>query len=198
MADVQIKDNRKGKVRSRKMSTRIDFTPMVDLGFLLITFFMLTTALSKPQIMAMVMPDKKATSEAGESKVLTLLLGENDKIYWYEGITDAKLDSTDYDNTGLRKVILDKMSKLEATSGLEFYKDTRTNTERTGSKLQVIIKATATSRYRNLVDVLDEMAICKVRYYVIMDISKVEEDFIINPAGGLNFSTQAQIDAARK
>ena len=89
-----------GKKRSKKMSTRVDLTPMVDLGFLLITFFMLTTTLAKPQIMALVMPEKDIKKEdvepVKESKVLTLMLGANDKVYWYEGITEPKLDSTDY------------------------------------------------------------------------------------------------------
>ena len=115
-----------GKVRSKKMSTRIDFTPMVDLGFLLITFFMLTTTLAKPQIMALVMPDKDIKLEdvepVKESKVLTLLLGGNDKVYWYEGITDAKLDSTDYSAEGVRQVILNKMDKVREQFQLETYK----------------------------------------------------------------------------
>ena len=95
-----------GKVRSKKMSTRIDFTPMVDLGFLLITFFMLTTTLAKPQILALVMPEKDIKKEdiepVKESKVLTLLLssqknpdgGVTDKVYWYEGLDLEKMDST--------------------------------------------------------------------------------------------------------
>jgi biopolymer transport protein ExbD len=188
-----------GKVRSKKMSTRIDFTPMVDLGFLLITFFMLTTTLAKPQIMALVMPDKdvevKDLEAVKESKVLTLLLGSNDKVYWYEGITDAKLDSTDYAAEGLRKVILDKMDKVKGVFGTEEYEDFKTKEKKQGSFINVIIKPTKDSRYKNLVDALDEMAICKVRYYVILDVSKLEEDFIKNPAGGLKFNAEAQADA---
>jgi biopolymer transport protein ExbD len=195
-----------GKVRSKKMSTRIDFTPMVDLGFLLITFFMLTTTLAKPQILALVMPDKdikiEDTEPVKESKVLTLLLGGNDKVYWYEGITDAKLDSTDYSAEGLRKVILNKMDKVKGLFGQETFK--RKNKEGVeeeftdGSFANVIIKPTKDARYKNLVDALDEMAICKVRYYVILDVSKLEEEFIKNPAAGLNFSAEEQLEAATK
>lgn len=191
-----------GKVRSKKMSTRIDFTPMVDLGFLLITFFMLTTTLAKPQIMALVMPDKDIKKEdvepVKESKVLTLLLGANDKVYWYEGITDAKLDSTDYAAEGLRQVILNKMDKVKNQFGMEDYEDFKTKEPRKGSFINVIIKPMKDSRYKNLVDALDEMAITKVRYYVILDISKLEEDFIKNPAGGLNFNAEQQVEAATK
>lgn len=195
-----------GKVRSKKMSTRIDFTPMVDLGFLLITFFMLTTTLAKPQIMALVMPEKDIKKEdiepVKESKVLTLLLGGNDKVYWYEGITDAKLDSTDYSAEGLRQTILNKMDKVKAQFGQETYKkknkDGVEEERNDGSYINVIIKPTKEARYKNLVDALDEMAICKVRYYVILDVSPLEEEFIKNPAGGLKFSVDEQVEAATK
>lgn len=191
-----------GKVRSKKMSTRIDFTPMVDLGFLLITFFMLTTTLAKPNILALVMPEKDIKKEdvepVKESKVLTLLLGAKDKVYWYEGITDAKLDSTDYSAEGLRKVITNKMKKVEGQWGMEDYEDFKTKEPRKGSFINVIIKPTKESRYKNLVDALDEMAINKVRYYVILDVSKLEEDFIKNPAGGLKFNAEEQVEAATK
>ena len=195
-----------GKVRSKKMSTKIDFTPMVDLGFLLITFFMLTTTLAKPQIMALVMPDKDVKIEDAEpvkeSKVLTVLLGKDNKVYWYEGITDAKLDSTDYAAEGLRQVILNKMDKVKAQFGQETFKKKNkegVEEERTdGSFINVIIKPTKDARYKNLVDALDEMAICKVRYYVILDVSPLEEEFIKNPAGGLKFGVEEQMDAATK
>lgn len=195
-----------GKVRSKKMSTRIDFTPMVDLGFLLITFFMLTTTLAKPNILALVMPEKDIKKEdvepVKESKVLTLLLGANDKVYWYEGITDAKLDSTDYAAEGLRSVILNKMDRVKEQFGLQTYK--RKNKEgveeefNDGSYINVIIKPMKEARYKNLVDALDEMAICKVRYYVILDVSSLEEQFVKNPAGGLKFNVEEQVDAATK
>lgn len=195
-----------GKVRSKKMSTRIDFTPMVDLGFLLITFFMLTTTLAKPNILALVMPEKDIKLEdvepVKESKVLTLLLGANDKVYWYEGISDAKLDSTDYAAEGLRSVILNKMDRVKDQFGLQTYK--RKNKEgveeefNDGSYINVIIKPMKDSRYKNLVDALDEMAICKVRYYVILDVSKLEEQFVKNPAGGLKFNVDEQVEAATK
>ncbi len=194
-----------GKVRSKKMSTRIDFTPMVDLGFLLITFFMLTTTLAKPQILALVMPDKDIDKEdiepVKESKVLTLLLGANDKVYWYEGITDAKLDSTDYSAEGVRDVILKKMDKVKEQFGLDDYKKKNkegVEEDLKGSFINVIIKPMKDARYKNLVDALDEMAICKVRYYVILDVSPLEEAFVKNPAGGLKFSVDEQVDAATK
>ena len=187
-----------GKVRSKKMSTRVDLTPMVDLGFLLITFFMLTTTLAKPQIMALVMPEKRVDEPppVKESKVLTLMLGAQDKVYWYEGISDAKLDSTDYSAEGMRKVILNKMDGVKAQWGLEDYEDVKTQEQKKGSFIIVIIKPTKEARYKNLVDALDEMKICNVRYYVILDMSTQEEAFIKNPAAGLKFSAEEQMEAA--
>ena len=191
MAEIQSQNGSgptpRGKPRSKKTSTRIDFTPMVDLGFLLITFFMLTTSLTKPQIMALVMPEADSVDRepVKQSKVLTLLLGADDKVYWYEGLEEAKLDSTHYGSAGLRAVILDKMKRVETQWGLQDYLDYKTQEPRQGSHLTVIIKATQAANYKNLVDVLDEMAITHVRYYVIVDLSKSEEAFLRNPAGGL-------------
>jgi biopolymer transport protein ExbD len=152
------------------MSTRIDFTPMVDLGFLLITFFMLTTTLAKPQIMALVMPDPSdgKTQDLSASKALTLILGANDRIYWYEGLENTARDSTDYGSSGLRSVILDKMAKVNHQWGVERYTDLKTGQPKEGSSLYVLIKPAPDARYENLVDVLDEMAICGVRYYTIL------------------------------
>ncbi len=208
MAEIQTADSgaRKkggGKVRSKKMSTRVDLTPMVDLAFLLITFFMLTTTLAKPQIMPVVMPEKDVEIEdlkpTPESQVLTLLLGADDKVYYYEGITDAKLDSTDYSAEGLRKVILDKKDRVKQQHG-EMEKDDPKNPgqKKKVSKVNVIIKPTKNSRYKNLVDAFDEMKITNVALYVLLDISEQEEEFIRNPAGGLKFSVEEQAQATTK
>ncbi len=185
-----------GKVRSKKMSTKIDFTPMVDLGFLLITFFMLTTTLNKPNIMSVVMPDDKDLKledqdPVKEGRVLTLLLGGKDKVYYYNGITDPKLDSTDYAAEGVRKVILDKIKEVDSNPAYTKIKYQAKNKE-TGQMEDleatgtvVLIKPTKDSKYKNLVDILDEMAITKIRSYVIMDISEPEMKFLENPAAGM-------------
>lgn len=199
MAEVQTSAGKPpGKIRSKKMSTRVDLTPMVDLGFLLITFFMLTTTLAKPQVMALAMPDKEPAdpAEIAQSKVLTLLLGADDKVYWYEGIDDARLDSTDYSAEGLRQVVLEKMSRVQTKHGLENYRDLKTQALKKGSHLNVLIKPTLDSRFQNLVDALDGMAVCRVRYYMVLNVSEQEEDFIKNPANGLNFSAAEQKRAA--
>ncbi|MBK8923294.1 MAG: biopolymer transporter ExbD [Saprospirales bacterium] len=207
MAEMQTADSgarkKGGKVRSKKMSTRVDLTPMVDLGFLLITFFMLTTTLAKPQIMPVVMPEKDVEEEdlqaTKESQVLTLLLGGEDVVYFYEGISDAKLDSTDYSAEGLRRIILDKKDRVKEQWG-ESEKDDPKNPgqKKMISKLNVIIKPTKDSRYKNIVDAFDEMKITNVALYVLLDISSQEEAFIKNPAGGLDFSVEEQAQATTK
>lgn len=205
MAEIQEQGGggKDGKARSKKMSTKVDLTAMVDLAFLLITFFMLTTTLSKPNIMPIIMPEKKDINEEDleatkESQVLTLLLGGNDKVYFYEGITNAVLDSTDYSAEGLRAKILDKKDRVKAEWG-EDEKDDPKNPgqKKMVSKLNVIIKPTKESRYKNLVDTFDEMKICNIGRYVMLDISTQEENFIKNPAGGLQFSVEDQLKAAK-
>lgn len=92
MAEIQESDNKKGgKSKQKKMTVRVDFTPMVDMNMLLITFFMLCTTLSKPQTMEISMPsnDKNITEEQQSkvkaSQAITLLLAGEDKLYYYEG-----------------------------------------------------------------------------------------------------------------
>lgn len=172
------------KVRSKKMSTRIDFTPMVDLGFLLITFFMLTTTLSKPQKMDITYPYKddkeikKDEPEVRESMVITVMPAYNNKVFYYNGLGDPNtpgssgIDSTDYSKDGLRKVLLQKRSDVAAQHGAE-------------KKPIVIIKADSTANFKNFVDVLDELRITGNTTFVINDITKGEMDYIRNPALGL-------------
>ena len=86
MAEVEQKDRGKKKPGAKKVSTRIDFTPMVDMIMLLITFFMLATSLNKPQTMEISMPTKDKVSEEEQSKVqesraITILLGKDDKVF---------------------------------------------------------------------------------------------------------------------
>jgi biopolymer transport protein ExbD len=193
-----------GKVRSKKMSTKIDFTPMVDLGFLLITFFMLTTTLAKPQIMPITMPDKEDLKEDEVDKVnpdmvVTLLLGANDKVYHYSGIADPKLDSTDYSDTGLRQLLLSKREQINRNFGMrkeDVKKDGQVVGTKEVTKLIVLIKPTKESRYKNLVDTFDEMEICQIPARVLIEISDKEVEFIKNPAAGLNFSVEDQVEAA--
>jgi len=153
---------RHGKKRSKKLSTRVDLTAMVDLAFLLITFFMLTTTLNKPKTMEINMPakdkEKKETQAIKESKAMTIILGENNKIYYYFGITDPKVEITDFSAEGIRKVLLEKNKEI--------------------SGLIVVIKPTEKSKYKNVVDILDEMTITNIATYAIVDITPQELDLI--------------------
>src|ERR1044071_8156044 len=101
-----------GKIRAKKTSTRIDMTPMVDLAFLLLTFFVMTTTLNKPQTMEITMPEKPKEGdvmpEINEKNVMTVVLGDDDKVYRYMGITDPAVEKADYSANGIRKVLLAK------------------------------------------------------------------------------------------
>lgn len=147
-----------GKIRSKKSSTRIDMTPMVDLAFLLLTFFMLTTTFNKPQTMEITMPEKPKTEDkqplVNEKRVITLVLGEKDKIYWYQGITEPKVEQTDFSASGIRKVLLDHNSQIK--------------------DMVVLIKPSDLSRYKNVVDILDEMAISNISRFALVDITPVD------------------------
>ena len=153
-----------GKKRSKKMSTKIDMTPMVDLGFLLITFFMLTTTLAKPVTMQLNMPDKtdtKETSPVKLSETLTVCPDEN-KVYYYQGIpTEAGtvMQVTNYSETGIRKVIADLKAKV-------------------GSNFTIVIKPTKKAKYRNLIDMLDECAITNNKRYALLEIDPDTEALI--------------------
>ncbi len=155
-----------GKVRSKKQSTRVDMTPMVDLMFLLITFFMLTTTLAKPQAMDLAMPDKDEKNEqqldVADTRTMTILLGSNNKIEWYIGLVDdPKTPPTviGYGKNGIRKALLDNARDIKA---------------KTGKDMIVLIKPSDKSVYRNLVDILDEMKIVDVKSYAIVDITEPE------------------------
>ncbi len=151
-----------GKVRVKKSSTRIDMTPMVDLAFLLLTFFILTTTLNKPQTMELTMPEKEKEGdkppEVNEKKVVTLILGANDKVYWYVGITDPEIKVTNFSKDGIRKVLLQK------------------NTEIPG--MIILIKPSKESRYGNVVDILDEMNITNMKRFAMVKITSVDEELV--------------------
>jgi biopolymer transport protein ExbD len=156
--------DKKGKVRSKKASTKIDMTPMVDLAFLLLTFFMLATTFSKPQTMEITMPEKPKKEEqqplVNEKKVLTLILGKNDRIFWYVGITNPKVEIANFSANGIRKVLLQKNQEIR--------------------NMIVLIKPDDTSNYKNMVDILDEMTISNIQRYALVDITPVEKELIKN------------------
>jgi biopolymer transport protein ExbD len=160
------------KVRSKKSNAKVDLTAMVDLAFLLITFFMLTTSLSKPQSMDLGLPDKNNEKEPPEDievaddRTLTILLGENNKIKWYYGKLETPIEGptdSSYGKAGIRQEILKKVESVPA----------KYNDKTKG--LIVIIKMDKKTNYKNLVDILDEMAIAKVPTYALVDITPEEK-----------------------
>jgi biopolymer transport protein ExbD len=167
-----------GKVRSKKSNSKVDLTAMVDLAFLLITFFMLTTTLSKPQSMSLGLPDKedkpdpKNQVKVDENRTMTILLGDNDKLVRYVGLLATPVaggtpKDFSYGKEGIRKELLSRKEKV-----LQY----------TGNKdkgMIVIIKPSKKSSYRNLVDVLDEMAIVDVPTYAIVNEYTPEEQKLL-------------------
>ena len=189
-----------GKPQGKKLSTRVDFTPMVDLGFLLITFFMLTTSMNKPQTMEINMPvkeenlDEEEKTKIKESQAMTILLTEKDKVVYYFGITDPKLETSNFGKNGIRKILLQKNRELNpvGVDSIPILKDMfqkKEIDEATYKKrlsvikaykngLIVVIKADDKSKFKNLVDILDEMLICNIGRYAIVDITPQEVDML--------------------
>ena len=157
MAEMEVKSSghKKGPgvKKGKKQSTRVDLTPMVDLGFLLITFFIFTTTMSQPTSMNLSMPkdtDKPdENTKVKESGSLTLMLGKGNVIYYYFGADPATMQTTGYKD--VRTIILDKKKSTPAD---DFF---------------VIIKPDKDATYKNAVDILDEMNINDVSRYAMVD-----------------------------
>ena len=156
MAEMEVKDSSKkgpGVKKGKKHSTRVDLTPMVDLGFLLITFFIFTTTVSQPTSMNLNMPkdtkDPNLDTKVKESGSLTLILGKANEIYYYFKNDPATMQSVGY--KGVRDVILKKKKATPATD------------------LFIIIKPDKDATYKNAVDILDEMDINDISRYAMVD-----------------------------
>ncbi len=172
------------KGRPERKILRVDFTPMVDMNLLLITFFMFCTTLSIPQIMDVAMPTDKGEQAVPDSKSVTVILGENDKVYYYEGLANYE-DYTSLKETntlGLRNMLLTRnnanMSKIKELRQKRYkkqitekeFKEMSSNVKKSKDGRIVLIKPTEKSNYKNLVDALDEMQICGVGKYTIVDL----------------------------
>ncbi|WP_367615756.1 ExbD/TolR family protein [Pontibacter vulgaris] len=154
------------------MSTKIDMTPMVDLAFLLLTFFMLTTTFSKPQTMEINMPVKPENEEEQmplkASNALTIIMGENDKLFYYYGLGDPadnpEVIESDYSANGIRKVLISPKV-------------------RGNDKMTVLIKPMEKSRYKNVVDILDEMKITDTKKFALVDITENDKKLVSTKLG---------------
>ncbi|MES2060870.1 MAG: biopolymer transporter ExbD [Bacteroidota bacterium] len=159
MAELNSTPEKSGnKIRSKRPALRVDLTAMVDLAFLLITFFIMTTTLSKPKVMDVAMPVGES-EPVPQSRTMTICLGKNNKAMYYLGTAEKPLIAatlTNYSSSGLRKAILDTRTYVQQT---------------TGKSMIVVIKPAESSIYENLVNTLDEMTITDVQQYAIADIA---------------------------
>jgi len=228
MAEVQVKEQEGGKNKQKKKHLRVDFTPMVDMNMLLITFFMFCTTLLKPQTMKINMPSKDKVEEGEETKArastaVTLLLGANDELYYYEGLIDEKsgydnpdfLVASNYDETGLRKLMLEKnkgtyelvqdlkvrLKNLEINDE-EFYAKSKEIQDKALKETKiaptVLIKPTDLSTYKNMVDALDEMLVCNIGAYAIVDIADGDRYLLYNKTGNTEYLTEQQMGQLSK
>lgn len=188
-----------GVKKAKKLSTRVDMTPMVDLGFLLITFFVFTATMSSPKAMDLRMPkdvdDPTKQTEAKESGALTILLGKGNQVYYYEG----KLDETGSGFKSatwkeIRDEIIDKKKRVMDKHQHDYnYPESECKRRQEKAKKDkdpdwqdacldrdfvVIIKPDQDATYRNTVDILDEMKINQVKTYAMVKIFPQEYELI--------------------
>ena len=157
-----------GVKKAKKMSTLVDMTPMVDLGFLLITFFIFTATMSTPTTLDLFMPkDTKKDEElnkAKESGALTILLAKDNQVFYYNG--QLAVDASNFQSSsfnpekGIRKIIIDKKRSTPVDD------------------LVIVIKPNEESTYKNAVDILDEMTINQIKRFALVDILPVENELI--------------------
>lgn len=165
-----------GGPKQKKKSTRIDMTAMVDVAFLLLTFFILTTTMATPKAMELIKPPKLDNPEdqldVAASKVLTLIMGADDKVHYFVGIEDPEVKTTDFSATGVRQVILDHLNA----------KSNRCPKGATADDIKaskcwdpiVVLKPTKWSKYKNTVDILDEMRITRTPKYALGEFTPAD------------------------
>ena len=180
MADIDVSGGDSGHKKgpgvkkAKKLSTRVDMTPMVDLGFLLITFFIFTTTMSTPSTMKLMMPkdekDPKDQTEIKQSGALTIMMGKGNGVYYYEGMIAA--DGSNFKSStykDIRDVIINKKKDvMKLGQSLGYPKDS------TDKDLVIVIKPNKEATYKNTVDILDEMTINQVRKFALVDITEDE------------------------
>ncbi|MDR1563029.1 MAG: biopolymer transporter ExbD [Dysgonamonadaceae bacterium] len=228
MAEVQANDHGGDgkKNKQKKQTLRVDFTPMVDMNMLLITFFMFCTTLLKPQTMKIVFPAKDQVKEEQDNKVaestaVTLLLGANNEIYYYEGYIkeadyekyDEFLKQTDWEPIGeptesirqylysrnkgtydqieeLRKQMRNQQITEDAFN--EQVKQIQDEAKKAKKAPTVMIKPSDLSSYMNMVDALDEMLICNIASYAVMDLDKGDRIILARKTDNQEYLTEEE------
>ena len=182
------------------MNARVDFTPMVDMIMLLVTFFMLCTTLLKPQTMEITMPSDKEDlqdeqrNQAKASEAITILIGEENTLYYFEGTPEnAKLIKTTYGKNGIRAELMRKNARAQQQVAeldkkyetIEVNEKTKEDYKKALSEIKnakgtptVVIKASDKATYKNMIDVLDEMQICTIGKYVIDNFTDADQAMI--------------------
>jgi biopolymer transport protein ExbD len=224
MSEVQTNDHDEGKKnKQKKQQLRVDFTPMVDMNMLLITFFMFCTTLLKPQTMNLNMPSNDETEEKNktrETSAVTILLGADNEIYYYLGIIDESsyenpefLVKTTYGAEGIRQLLLSKnRGTYEKIEALKVKKDKSEITEEDfraqSREIQdkamkeekiaptVMIKPTDLASYKNMVDLLDEMAICNIGTYAISELIDQDRYLLFKKTENSKYLTDQQTTEA--
>ena len=166
MAEVFEHDNEHKACagKTKKTSLRVDLTPMVDLGFLLISFFIFTTTLSQPTVMKLAIPDDSNNTPpmvAEEDKTLNIILGAHHQPYLYNGLQVNNIKNIGYNITAIPEAILKKKNEIRNYYGND-------------SGMIVLIKPTKGSTYADVVNTLDEMIICNVKTYILVDVNASE------------------------
>ncbi|MBA3705471.1 MAG: biopolymer transporter ExbD [Bacteroidetes bacterium] len=212
MAEVNTGEGggKHAKKRAKKSSTRIDMTPMVDLAFLLLTFFVLTSTFAKPKTMEINFPAKPEKEDLNikVNNAITFLMTKDDGIYYYNGEfypegnvknePPTQLKKTDFSSEGLHKILLDRnkrtidaIDKLTERLKKKEIADTTykrlVNNEK-GRKaepargieagLTVLIKADDKAIYKNVIDVIDELNICNIGMYAVVDMGAKELELL--------------------
>lgn len=189
-----------GVKKAKKLSTRVDMTPMVDLGFLLITFFVFTATMSSPTTLDLNMPkdidDPEKKTEVKQSGVLTILLGKGDQVYYYEGQLEVGEGKNNFKQTtfkGIREIIINKKKDVKsrfnpATADPKACEEEKTSAKKRGDPnwekacedidFMVIIKPNEDATYKNTVDILDEMTINQVKRYAMVKVLEDEMKLI--------------------
>lgn len=202
MAEIQQNDKGgKKKGKQKKMTVRVDFTPMVDMNMLLITFFMLCTSLSKPNTMEIAMPSNDKVKEEEQTKVkesrfITIWFDKDNKVYYCEGIPDYKnwesIKESSYDADGIRALILNRNKDVIAK--IKELKERKANGEITDEEFEeqakeirkdknapvVTVKGADDAIYKNMIDVLDELTIGNVATYALVPMEEGDSLLIEN------------------
>lgn len=170
--------------KTKKKSTRIDMTAMVDVAFLLLTFFVLTASMSSPNVMELTLPPKLPPDEADPTadvqaeKVVTLILEKDNKITWYQGVCDKdSLQTTDYSADGVRKVL---MNHIKRKPWLPLCTDASVAKDKFGAPLDkskcwspmFVIKPRFNCQYKDVVNMLDELSIVDAKIYALTKFTK--------------------------